>query len=133
MLDFVCIVAIFLEIFLTIFCVKKLIFAEKKLIVLEEKIVLIADMTLAVVKKVRPTVEKINKFISIVTNKNIIKISKIVRTTVDIIQVILLLKSLDFSKGIKSINFKNLKKILLLETSRRALRGILRNIIFKQS
>lgn len=124
MLDFVFILAIFLEIILTALCVKKIVDRIKKITALREKVTLAGNMVLEINKKTKPAIENINKAVSIVTNKNLLKISRILKFTVDIIQIIILFRSLNFSKGIRSINFKNLKKLLLVETSRRILRNI---------
>ena len=125
MLDFVFITLIFFEIILTTLCVIKIINTEKKVKILHEKLILTFNMILAINKQIKTTITKINKVVSFITNKKLIKISQIIRTTIDIIQIILLVRSLNLSKGFKSINYKNIKKLLLVETSRRILRKIL--------
>ncbi len=125
MLDFVFITLIFFEIILTTLCVIKIINIEKKVKILHEKLILTFNMILAINKQIKTTITKINKVVSFITNKKLIKISQIIRTTIDIIQIILLVRTLNLSKGFKSINYKNIKKLLLIETSRRILRKIL--------
>lgn len=125
MLDFVFITLIFFEIILTTLCIIKIINIEKKVKILHEKLILTFNMILAINKQIKTTITKINKVVSFITNKKLIKISQIIRTTVDIIQIILLVRTLNLSKGFKSINYKNIKKLLLIETSRRILRKIL--------
>lgn len=124
MLDFVFIFVIFSEIILTAICIKKITVAEKKCKELNEKVVEAGKLALEINKKLKETVGKVNKVIAIITNKKLITFSRIVKTTVDIIQIIILFRSLDFSKGIKSINFKNIRKIFLLETSRQILKNL---------
>ena len=59
----------------------------------------------------KDAIKKINKVISILTNRRFLSTLRIIQFVVTTVQVIVLMKSLDFSKGIKSINFKKLKKV----------------------
>ena len=128
MLDFVFIIVIFFEIILTALCVVKLIEFEKKCIQINEKLILTGDIILAANEKIKAAITKINKIVSFITNKKLIKIGQILRITIDVIQVILLIRSLNLSKGFKSINYENIKKLLFVETSRRILRKILMSL-----
>lgn len=128
MLDFVFIIVIFFEIILTALCVVKLIEFEKKCIQINEKLILTGDIILAANEKIKAAITKINKVVSFITNKKLIKIGQILRITIDVIQVILLIRSLNLSKGFKSINYENIKKLLFIETSRRILRKILMSL-----
>lgn len=128
MLDFVFIIVIFFEIILTALCVVKLIEFEKKCIQINEKLILTGDIVLAANEKIKAAITKINKVVSFITNKKLIKIGQILRITIDVIQIILLIRSLNLSKGFKSINYENIKKLLFVETSRRILRKILMSL-----
>ena len=128
MLDFVFIIVIFFEIILTALCVVKLIEFEKKCLQINEKLILTGDIILAANEKIIAAITKINKVVSFITNKKLIKIGQILRITIDVIQVILLIRSLNLSKGFKSINYENIKKLLFVETSRRILRKILMSL-----
>ena len=128
MLDFVFIIVIFFEIILTALCVVKLIEFEKKCIQINEKLILTGDIILAANEKIKTAITKINKVVSFITNKKLIKIGQILRITIDVIQIILLIRSLNLSKGFKSINYENIKKLLFVETSRRILRKILMSL-----
>ena len=125
MLDFVFITLIFFEIILTTLCVIKITEAEKEVKKLHKKLILTFNLILEINEQIKTRISKINKVVSFITNKKLIKISQIIRTIIDIIQIILLLRSLNLSKGLKSINYKNIKKLILVETSRRILRKIL--------
>ena len=107
MLDFVFITLIFFEIILTTLCIIKIINIEKKVKILHEKLILTFNMILAINKQIKTTITKINKVVSFITNKKLIKISQIIKITVDIVQIIILVRSLNLSKGLKSINYKN--------------------------
>ena len=125
MLDFVFITLIFFEIILTTLCIIKIIEIEEKVKMIHNKLILTFNMILTINKQIKSTITKINKVVSFITNKKLIKISQIIKITVDIVQIIILVRSLNLSKGLKSINYKNIKKLLLIETSRRILRKIL--------
>ena len=107
MLDFVFILLIFLEIILSAICVVQLIKIEKKVIAYNQNLTILGERVLEVNKIIRDTIKKINKVISIFSNRKFILIRKILRYTLNTIQIILFLKSLNLSKGLKSINYKN--------------------------
>ena len=119
MLNFVYILAILSEIILCTMCVVQLIKLEKRVLELNEKLFLIQDAVLDVNKKIKDIIIKINKVVSIFKNKKFIAIKRILKITMNTIQVVIFLRSLDFSKGLKSINYKNIKKILYAEAIRR--------------
>ena len=124
MLDFVCIFSIFLEVILTTVIINRVIKLEKKVEEINKKLIETGNVIVVAVKKVTNIVSKINKIASFVTNKKIWQIKRFIILTIDIVQFIVLIRSLDFSKGLKSINYKNLKKLLFAQ----ALRGLIRNI-----
>ncbi len=125
MLDFVCIFSIFLEVILTTVIINRVIKLEKKVEEINKKLIEAGNVIVIAVKKVTNIVSKINKIASFVTNKKIWQIKRFIILTIDIIQFIILIRSLNFSKGLKSINYKNLKKLLFAQ----ALRGLIRNIL----
>ena len=125
MLDFVCIFSIFLEVILKTVIINRVIKLEKKVEEINKKLIEAGNVIVIAVKKVTNIVSKINKIASFVTNKKIWQIKRFIILTIDIIQFIVLIRSLDFSKGLKSINYKNLKKLLFAQ----ALRGLIRNIL----
>ncbi len=125
MLDFVCIFSIFLEVILTTVIINRVIKLEKKVEEINKKLIEAGNVIVIAVKKVTNIVSKINKIASFVTNKKIWQIKRFIILTIDIIQFIVLIRSLNFSKGLKSINYKNLKKLLFAQ----ALRGLIRNIL----
>ena len=125
MLDFVCIFSIFLEVILTTVIINRVIKFEKKVEEINKKLIETGNVIVVAVKKVTNIVSKINKIASFVTNKKIWQIKRFIILTIDIVQFIVLIRSLDFSKGLKSINYKNLKKLLFAQ----ALRGLIRNIL----
>ena len=105
------ILLIFVEIFTTVFCVKKLLKYETKVDETHVKMLEKAKEILEINDEIQKTIVKINKVIRILSNKKLHQIKNIIMMTLDIIQVVILIKSLNFSKGIKSINFKTLQKL----------------------
>lgn len=108
MLDFVLILATILEIILCIICVKYLITLEKRVQSLSEEVVVFGSKILEIVIKVKEILKRTNKIVSIFTNKKAIMTYKIIRITIDTIHLIVLFRTLDFSKGLK---FQTIKKI----------------------
>lgn len=124
MLDFVFILLIFLEIILSAICVYQLIQLEKKVLVYNEKLTILSEKIIETNKSIRKIIKKINKVVSIFSNKKFIVAKDILKFTLNTIQIIILIRSLNISKGfIKSINFKNIKKLFYAE--------IIRKILFK--
>lgn len=125
MLDFICIIMIFLEIFTVAFCCVKLVELEKRIILLNEKLTIQGENIISACKNIRNGIKKVNKVISIITNKKFWRIKKIMFIAFDLIQLIMFIKSLDLSKGLKSLNYKTLKKLLLAQVSKEIIRKIL--------
>ena len=115
MLEYISIFSIFMliifEIIFTLFCVKKIIQCEKRVDEIHLKMLEGAKKLLEINDEVRKVLKKVNKVVKILTNKRLHQIKRILMMTLDIIQTIILFKSLDLSKGIKSINYGNLKKL----------------------
>lgn len=122
MLDFVFILLIILEVILSTIIVLKIIALEKYILLLNKKLTCASKMIFIVNNKIKKTIISLNKFVSIVTNKKFIQISRIIRITLNIIEIVILLRSLDLSKGLKSINYKNIKKLVFAQIVRKMLR-----------
>ena len=99
MLDFVCIFSIFLEVILTTVIINRVIKLEKKVKEINKKLIETGNVIVVAVKKVTNIVSKINKIASFVTNKKIWQIKRFIILTIDIVQFIVFIRSLDFSKG----------------------------------
>ena len=125
MLDFICILLIFFEIIFTVFCVKKLISFEIRVNEIHVAMLEKAKKFFEINDEVRKVVKKLNKFMRIITNKKFHQIRKILMMSLDIIQVIILLKSLNLSKGLKSINFETLKKVAYARIGQQLIRKFL--------
>ena len=111
MLNFVLILLIILEIFLTIYCVRKLLEYNKKIIVLNNELKLRGDLFLGQLIQFRKSIKKINKVVFFITNEKFLRIKKIVSLVFEAIQIIILIRSFKYKKGLK-FNFENLKKLL---------------------
>ncbi len=122
MLDFVFILLIILEVILSTIIVNKLIVLEKQVVALNNKLIASSKMILIINNKIKKTITTLNKFVSVITNKKFIQVQKIIRITINIIEIVVLLRSLNLSKGIKSINYKNIKKLLLAQVIRKMIR-----------
>lgn len=122
MLDFVFILLIILEVILSTIIVNKLIVLEKQVVALNNKLIASSKIILIINNKIKKTITTLNKFVSVITNKKFIQVQKIIRITINIIEIVVLLRSLNLSKGIKSINYKNIKKLLLAQVIRKMIR-----------
>ena len=117
MLDIIFIILIFIEIFLTYYIVGKIVVFEKNVNTLNQKVIDFAPKVEEFHKKIHDSLAKINRVVRILSNKKLIRAKKIIFVTIEIIQIILILKSLDFSRGFR-FNFKNLKKLALSQSVR---------------
>ena len=125
MLDFICIITIFLEIFAVTFCCIKLVEFEKKVYQFNDKLNETGEKIITACQNIRNTIQKVNKVINFLTNKKFWQIKKIIFMIIETIQIITLIKSLDFSKGLKSINYRTLKKLFFAQISKEIIRKIL--------
>ena len=116
---------IFVEIILTIFCVKKILIFEACVDKIHLQMIEKATHILEINEDIKKTLKKINKVIRILTNKKFHQVRKIIMMTIDIIQVIILLKSLKLSKGLKSIDIGVLKKLAYAKIGQQAIKKIL--------
>lgn len=124
MLNFVLILLIILEIFLTIYCVRKLLEYNKKIVVLNNELKLYGDLFLRQLIQFRKSIKKINKVVFFITNEKFLRIKKIVSLVFEAIQIIILIRSFKYKKGLK-FNFENLKKLFFSQ----AFKAILDKII----
>lgn len=115
---------IFVEIFLTIFCVKKLQNFEAQVDKIHLDMLENAKKILEINDEIRKTLKKINKVMKIITNKRFHQIRRIIMITIDVIQITILIKSLNLSKGLKTIDFKVLKNIAYAKIGQEALKKI---------
>lgn len=116
---------IFVEIFLTIFCVKKIQIFENKIDKIHVEMIEKATQILEVNDEIRKNLKKINKVIRILANKRFHQIRRIIMMTIDIVQLILLLKSLKLSKDLKKIDVGLLKKIAYAKIGQEVIRKFL--------
>ena len=124
MLDFVFIITIILELVLTSTIVVKICELEKKVKQINEELLLIRDIILEINSEFKRVISNINKVVSVFTNKKFITISKVISLIIDTIQVIILIHSLNLSKGIKSINFKTVKKLFMAQITKTILQRL---------
>ena len=124
MLDFVFIILIFLEIFGLYFAIIKILEFNKKIQELNESVIEYGKVIIEVHKKIQTTMHKINWFVSIVTNKKIWQIKRIISTLISVIELIIILKSFNFKKGM-FFNIKNVKKLLFTAVGRQIIKKII--------
>ena len=124
MLNFVLILLTILEIFLTIYCVRKLLEYNKKIVVLNNELKLYGDLFLRQLIQFRKSIKKINKVVFFITNEKFLRIKKIVSLVFEAIQIIILIRSFKYKKGLK-FNYENLKKLFFSQ----AFKAILDKII----
>ena len=116
---------IFVEILLTVLCVKKLCALEVEVNEIHAQMLNRATKILEINDEIRKILKKTNKVVRILMNKKFHQIRKIIMMTIDVIQVILLLKSLNLSKGLKSVDVGLLKKLAYAKVGQQVLRKIL--------
>lgn len=133
MLSLISTVSIFLliifEIIVTIICVKKLCVWVDIVDELHVKMFDGARKLLEINDEIRKTLKKINKVVKILTDKKLHQIKRMVLMTMDIVQIILLLKSLNLQKGVKSLNISLLKNVAYARIIQQVLKKILDGIL----
>lgn len=125
MLDFIFAFLIICEIIFTVFCVKKFKQAQNFVELNHIKMLECAKNILEFNDQIRKTLKKTNKIIRVLTDKRLHQTRRIIMLTLDIIQLVILIKSLDLSKGLKSINYSNLKKIALTKITQQIIKRFL--------
>ena len=116
---------IIFEIIFTVFCVKKLLSFEKYIDEIHVKMLEGAKRVLEINDEVQATIKKINKIIKAISNKKFHQIKRIIMTIADIVQIIVLLKTLNIKKGIKEIDFKVLRKLAVARVSSQIVKKLL--------
>ena len=124
MLDFIFIITIFFEIVLTVIAIIAICKLEQKVKILNSELFLIQDIILKINSQLKPVITNTNKVVSIFTNKKFIQISKIIALTIDTIQIIILLRSLNLSRGVKALNFETLKKLFMAQITKTIIRKL---------
>ncbi len=125
MLVFAHIVLIILEIIVAFFIIKGLIKLENKVDEIHITMLEKAKQILEINDEIRKVLSKINKVMRILTNKKLYQIKKIVMMSLDIIQLITLIKTLKLSKGLKSIDYNLLKKLAYARVGQQFLKKVL--------
>ena len=97
---------------------------NKKIVVLNNELKLYGDLFLRKLIQFRKSIKKINKVVFFITNEKFLRIKKIVSLVFEAIQIIILIRSFKYKKGLK-FNFENLKKLLFSQ----AFKAILDKII----
>ena len=124
---FVSLVCILL-IFITLPCVQALIKLEVKVNELNANMLNKAREILEINDEVRKVLKKVNKVFRILTNKRLHQIKQIVMMSMDIIQAIMLIRSLQMAKVSKKISFSLLRKIAYARVGQEIIKKILNSI-----
>ena len=128
MLDFICIMLIIFEVIFTIFCVKKICKIEVRVDEIHVQMLEGAKKVLEINDEIRKVLKKVNKVVRIITNKRLHQIKSAIMLIMDIVQVILLFKSLNLSNGAKSFDYKLLKNIAFARVGQQIIRKVLDSI-----
>ncbi len=113
------IILIIFEIVLTIFVVLKLQKARNSVKELNEQLKILGEAVLISFVKVKNIVIKTNRVVAFVTNEKFVRVHSIIKIFITSLQIFIFIKTLDFSKGIKNLNFKNIKKILFSQIAKK--------------
>lgn len=124
MLDLFFIILIFLEIAGLYFAILKIIEFDKKIQQLNETVVEYGKIINEMHLKIQKVIRKINWFVSILTNKKLWQIKKIISVTISVIEIVIILKSFNFEKGVR-FNIKNTKKLLFAGLSKQIIKRFL--------
>ena len=124
---FISLVCILL-IFITLPCVQALIKLEVKVNELNANMLNKAREILEINDEVRKVLKKVNKVFRILTNKRLHQIKQIVMMSMDIIQAIMLIRSLQMAKVSKKISFSLLRKIAYARVGQEIIKKILNSI-----
>ena len=114
-----------LLIFITLPSVQALIKLEVKVNELNATMLNKAREMLEINDQVQTTLKKVNKVLRILSDKRIHQIKNMVFMTVDIVQAVMLLRSLKVTKDKKKIDFPLLRKIAYARIAQEILRKLL--------
>lgn len=123
MLNFVFILAIIFEIALTSFLVLKLIEAQNRVEALNEKVIKAGQNIFEKINESISVIKKINKVVSIFSNKKFTKTMSVLRITFIVIQTLIFIRSFNFSKGILT-NMKKMKKLVYVQIAKEILKTV---------
>jgi len=123
MLEFLFIILIFLEIAFTYWAIIKMLEINKKIIEINTIVLENGKLFNDMHKKIQTILKRVNFFMSIVTNKRLWQIKRAVSITINVIQLLIILKSFSFKKGVK-FNLKNLRKLLFTNLSAEVLKRL---------
>lgn len=124
MLDLFLIILIFLEILGLYFAILKITELNKKIIQLNEKMPEYGRIINEMHLKLQKTIRNINRFVAVLTNKKLWQIKKIITIIISVTEIIIILKSFNFRKGI-GFNAKNIKKLLFAGLSKQIIKKLL--------
>ena len=127
MLDFLFILLIFLEIATVYFIIIKCVAAENQIKALNSRISSIGIVINDIHLKIQKNIHSINKVVSLFTSQKFFQIKKIIGIILSAIEVIIILKSFNFSKGVK-FNIKNIKKLLFAGATKQIMKKIFQHI-----
>ena len=127
MLDFLFIILIFLEIAFLYFAIGKILKLNKKINELNKIIIEKGEIIKQMHKKIQKIIKKVNFFVSIVTNKKLWQIKRIISIIISTIEIIIILRSFNYEKGVK-FNLKNLKKLLLTGLGKRVVKNLFNTV-----
>lgn len=120
---------IIIEIIVTIICVKKLCASIDYVDCIHVKMLNNARKILEFNDELKKTLKKINKVVRILTNKRLLQTKRMIMMLMDIIQVILLFKSMNLQKGSKSIDINLLKNVAYTRIIQQILKKLLDGIL----
>ena len=116
------------EVIFTIFCVKKISKAQVCVEEIHVKMLEGAKKILEINDEIRKVLKKINKVVKIITNKKLHQIKRIIMLAMDIIQIIMLFRSLNLSKATKTLDLKLLKNIAFARIGQQIVRKVLDSV-----
>jgi len=111
MIEFGYILIIIFELIITSLIVFALIYLEDKVRTCLETVNIEAKSTLETLQGVNLKLQNFNKNFAMVKKLNLKKTKDIILLTLDIINFILLIRSMDFRRG-KNFSFRNIKKLI---------------------
>jgi len=123
MQDFILIILIFLEIAGLYFAIFKIIELDKKIQdyskIIAKKGKIINEIHLKIQKNIR----NINKVVAFLKNEKLWKIKRAISASISIIELVIVLRSFNFRKGVK-FNLKSFKKLLFTRLSKKIIKKI---------
>ncbi len=129
MLDFLIIILIFFEIALCYFAITKIPELNRKIIKLNEIVIEKGKIIDDIHKKIQTITKRVNFFVSIITNKKLWRIKKIISSIISVVELLIILRSFNFKKGVK-FNLKNVKKLLFTGLSKQVIKKLINYLSF---